>query len=189
MCIIPICRFAPNLESFTVHSENTMSITRYLTQKFHRSNAKVFGFFMNLYPPFIFFGIRIKFTPDFLQCNLKISNRWYFRNGHGTMFGGAMLAATDPLPAVQLSKIFRKHHVWSMTHHVKFKKPAKTKLSAKIVLNDQEIIHIKETLKKHGKSINTFSYLLFDTQNEIVAEINSTVYIRNPRHSLFLSNK
>ncbi len=59
---------------------------------------------------------------------------------------------------------------------------------AKVQLDLQEIKQIKESLKKNGKSINTFSYLLFDTQNEIVAEINSTVYIRNPRHSLFLPN-
>lgn len=166
-----------------------MRLSRYLAKRFNRSSARVFGFFMNLYPPFFFFGVRVRFSEDFRTCRLRIANRWYYKNGHGTMFGGAMLAATDPIPAVQLSRIFRKTQVWTKGHELIFRKPARTNLYATITLEEDQIKQIKLDLRKDGKHIKVYTYALFDPSGELVAEVRSTVYMRNPRHSVFLSQE
>lgn len=166
-----------------------MKFYRHIARKFNASSARIFGFFMNLYPPFVFFGVKVRFSPDFYTCNLRISNRFYFKNGHGTMFGGAILAATDPIPAVQLSRILRYTQVWTKAHEVVFKKPARTSLRAEIQLSDQQLSEIKEFLRNDGKCVHVFHYSLFDKQGDVVAEVKSQVYLRNPRHSLFLSKR
>lgn len=105
------------------------------------------------------------------------------------MFGGAMLAATDPIPAVQLSRIFRKTQVWTKGHELIFRKPARTNLYATITLEEDQIKQIKLDLRKDGKHIKVYTYALFDPSGELVAEVRSTVYMRNPRHSVFLSQE
>jgi hypothetical protein len=105
------------------------------------------------------------------------------------MFGGAMLAATDPLPAVQLSRIFRYSQVWTKAHEVIFKKPAKTLLLGEVRITEDQLAEIKERLIHEGKCIYSFSYCLFDRQGDAVAEVKSQVYLRNPRHSLYLSKR
>lgn len=119
---------------------------------------------------------------------MKIGFRWYFINGHGSMFGGAMLAATDPIPALQLSRIFPKMVVWSKAHDIVFKKPALSKLTTQVMLEDYRLQQIGEILRKEGKYVGSFHYPLYDVKGDIVAEVRSTVYLRNPRHSTFLQS-
>jgi len=164
-----------------------MRLSRYIVRRFNRSSPRVFSFFMNLYPPYVFFGVKVAFSADFLMCRLRIANRFYFKNGHGTMFGGAILAASDPIPAVQFSRIFPKTQVWTKAHEVVFRKPARSRLLADITLTPDDISLVKSDLKREGKHIRTYAYVLTDESKEIVAEVRSTVYIRNPRHSVFLT--
>ncbi len=164
-----------------------MRLSRYIARRFNRSSARVFSFFMNLYPPYVFFGVRVHFSDNFYTCKLSLANRFYFKNGHGTIFGGAILAATDPIPAVQFSRIFPKTQVWTKAHEVIFRKPGRTKLHAHITLSPEEMLQVKSDLKNEGKHIDTYTYVLWDESKDVVAEVRSTVYIRNPRHSVFLS--
>src|SRR5690606_12718048 len=105
-----------------------------IAQKALKTNHKTFGILMGLYPAFLFFGIKVRFSEDFLEAHLRLPVRWYFKNGHGTVFGGAILAASDPFPAVMLSKKIPGSLTWTRAHSVEFIKPGKKRLYGKVIL-------------------------------------------------------
>ena len=52
---------------------------------------------MNLWPPFLFAGIRVTAMGDgFRHARVELHQRWYNRNYVGTHFGGSLFAMTDP---------------------------------------------------------------------------------------------
>jgi hypothetical protein len=145
-----------------------------------------FGRFLELYPPFLFFGMSIKFSKDFHTCKIKLPFRWYLKNGHGSMYGGAILAASDPFPALILSRLIPWAITWTKQHEVIFKKPVRSNIFAEIVISQQELDLVRTALKTHGKFIKTYSYHFYNDKSEEMAEVRSTIYMKNPRHSSFL---
>ena len=60
--------------------------------------APLFRLMMNLYPPFLGAGIRVKrVTSDYREIDVEMGLHFYNRNFVGTHFGGNLLAMTDPL--------------------------------------------------------------------------------------------
>src|ERR1039458_6644721 len=53
---------------------------------------------VNLWPPFLGAGIRIKhIAPDMKAVDVEMKLRWWNANYVGTHFGGSLFAMTDPL--------------------------------------------------------------------------------------------
>lgn len=157
-----------------------------ISKKVLSTNQKVFGRLLNLYPAFFFFGATVKFDNDFLEAKIRLPLRWYYRNGHGTFFGGAILAVSDPFPAIMLSKAMPWSQTWTKSHSVDFLKPGKTTLYAHITLELNDIVEAKEALEKEGKFIRVFEYYFKDKLGNEIALIKSTVYMRDPKHPRFL---
>jgi len=52
---------------------------------------------MNLWPPFLFSGIRVEaIADDWRYARVRLKLRWYNRNYVKTQFGGALFAMVDP---------------------------------------------------------------------------------------------
>ncbi len=150
-----------------------------------KSNEWTFGRLMGLYPPFMFFGTSIRFYNNFLEARIQQPLRWYFRNGHGTIFGGAILAVSDPFPAIMFSKRTPWALTWNKDHHVNFIKPGKSKLYAHIRISQELLQNAHDALNREGRFIHTFHWSFDDIQGEVVAEVSSTVYMRNPKHERY----
>ena len=55
-------------------------------------------FLLNLYPPFLFQGIRVlSIEEDFRGARVRVAKSLLTRNVMGTTFGGALMSAADPL--------------------------------------------------------------------------------------------
>jgi|TARA_B110000967_G_C18846531_1_gene542280 acyl-CoA hydrolase len=61
---------------------------------------------------------------------VKVRIKLSYKNSNyvGSIFGGSLLSATDPILMVQLINILgNKHVVWDKAAAIKFKRPAKEK--------------------------------------------------------------
>ena len=66
-------------------------------------NLRILKFGMNLWPPFLGAGIRVKqIAPDYKEVVVSMKLRWYNRNYVGTHFGGSLAAMTDPFYMLML---------------------------------------------------------------------------------------
>ena len=66
----------------------------------------------------------------------------------GSIFGGSLLSATDPILMVQLINILgNKHVVWDKAAAIKFKRPAKEKWYVDFGFTAYKIIQIKKKIK------------------------------------------
>lgn len=150
-----------------------------------KSNEWTFGRLMGLYPPFLFFGTSIRFNNNFLEARIRQPLRWYFRNGHGTIFGGAILAVSDPFPAIMFSRRTPWALTWNKDHHVTFQKPGKSTLYAVVTIEPELLIKAHSKLEEDGRFIHTINWSFKDKNDEVIADVSSTVYMRNPKHERY----
>jgi len=81
----------------------------------------------NLVPAYRRTGARISFiSEDFKEVHLKLRLKWTTRNYVGTVFGGSIYGALDPIYMVQLINILGgKYVVWDKAATIKFIRPIK----------------------------------------------------------------
>jgi Domain of unknown function (DUF4442) len=102
----------------------------------------------------------------------------------GTMFGGSMLSATDPILMVQLLQILGKDFVvWDKAVEFHFKRPVKDQLLVRFDWSDDELEHIKTRAEKEGE----FEYrknisLQLEKSGLICAESTKIMYIATKSH-------
>ena len=60
-------------------------------------------FFCNLFPCYAASGARVTYiASDYRQVKIELNLTWLTRNYVGTIFGGSMFAATDPMFMIML---------------------------------------------------------------------------------------
>lgn len=140
--------------------------------------------FLSLYPPYIGAGIKIDYVrDDWKEVHASMKMRWYNRNAFGTHFGGSLYSMVDPQYLMMLLHILGKDYiVWDKSADINFIKPGKGTLKAKFILTDAEIEDIKKNTENDQKYLPNFNVRVFDENDETVAEINKTVYVRKKKH-------
>ena len=103
----------------------------------------------NLFPAYRGSGGRIAYiSEDYHEIHVKLPLNWRTKNYVGTIFGGSMFAATDPIFMVMLIKILGKDYlVWDKSTNIRFKRPGKETLFAKFLITPEEISEIKAQLE------------------------------------------
>lgn len=134
----------------------------------------------NLFPAYLSTGARITgMSDDLRQVELKLPLNWRTKNYVGTIFGGSMYAAVDPVYAIMLMKNLGPDYiVWDKAANIRFKKPGRGTLYAHFVLDAEEIAYI-ETMLDASSSVE-LEYLvdLKDDRGEVCASVEKTLYIR-----------
>ncbi|MCC7443126.1 MAG: DUF4442 domain-containing protein [Bdellovibrionales bacterium] len=137
------------------------------------------GLLVRLYPPFLLMGMRIRsVSPDYHHLEAELPIRWWARNLNGTLFGGFMCAATDPLAALMCHRIFPGAEIWTKSHTLEFLKPAKSRLRIVVDIPEEQVRAIQSDLDQGGRSTQTFEYLMIDDRNRVVARVRNTLFIR-----------
>jgi len=136
--------------------------------------------YFHLHPAYQGTGGRLTYiASDWSEVKLKVPLNWRTRNYVGTIFGGSMYAAVDPLYMIMLiQRLGANYIVWDKSAFIQFKKPGKTTLFAHFVLPDDEIKRIKELLEKEHSIDQIFNIELKDLQGSICAIMEKTIYIR-----------
>ncbi|WP_221406657.1 DUF4442 domain-containing protein [Ekhidna lutea] len=101
-------------------------LSRISNKYFSRYAHILFKWFFNKSPMYRRTTGRItSVTKDLSRIEVKIPLSYKNKNYVGTIFGGSLFSATDPIYMVQLIQLLgREYVVWDKSSMVKFKRPA-----------------------------------------------------------------
>lgn len=138
---------------------------------------------INIYPPYLGTGIRIKtIKPDFRQVEVVMNMHWYNKNYVGTHFGGSIFAMTDPFHMLMLMRNLGPDYiVWDKAALIEFKKPGRGTLKATFIYTEEDIQAIRDQADANQKYIVDRSVDITDENNVNVATMTKTLYIRRRR--------
>jgi len=136
--------------------------------------------FMNLWPPFLGAGIRVKrLQPDWKEIDVEMKLRRWNSNYVGTHYGGSLYSMTDPFFMLMLiENLGRDYIVWDKSANIRFRKPGKGKVSAIFRLSDQQIEEIRQALKTQEKVDREFTVEVKDESGTVIAEVQKLLHVR-----------
>src|SRR5262245_19595141 len=135
---------------------------------------------LNRWPCYWATGGKVTFiSSDWRQANVRLNLGLRTRNYVGTIFGGSIYGAIDPIYMLMLIKILGPDYVvWDKSATVRFRKPGRGRLNATFVVTEEEIATIRD-LSSQAKSIDRVYPVEFkDGDGDLVASIEKTIYIR-----------
>jgi acyl-coenzyme A thioesterase PaaI-like protein len=146
-------------------------------------SARLLRFAMNLWPPYLFTGVRIAhISADFRSLRVELPLRWFNRNYFGTHFGGLMYAMTDPFYALMvLHNLPDDYVVWDKAASIDFVAPGRSRLSASFRLTEADIEHIRKMTAHGDKHLHLFHVDVLDDEGLVVARVEKVVYARRKR--------
>lgn len=146
--------------------------------KFFKKN-KLFKTLFNLAPMYRRTNARlIEVSEDIHRVKIKISLNYKNRNYMGTMFGGSMLSATDPIYMIQLLDILGDDYVvWDKATNIRFKKPANEHAFAVFEFSNEEIAQIRNEVAQKNEIDFVKSLQIESKNNHVFAVVEKTIYI------------
>jgi acyl-coenzyme A thioesterase PaaI-like protein len=135
---------------------------------------------INLWPPFLGAGIRVKhIARDMKAIDVEMKLRWWNANYVGTHFGGSLFAMTDAFYMLMLmANLGRDYVVWDKAASVRYRKPGKGTVRAEFRLTDAQLDDIREKVKSLPKYEPTFRVEVKDEQGTVIAEVEKLIYVR-----------
>jgi acyl-coenzyme A thioesterase PaaI-like protein len=135
---------------------------------------------INLWPPFLGGGIRIKhIAPDMKSVDVEMKLRWWNANYVGTHFGGSLFAMTDAFYMLMLmANLGRDYIVWDKAASIRYRKPGRGTVRAEFRLTDAQLDDLREKLKTLPKYEPTFKIEVKDEQGTVIAEVEKLLYVR-----------
>ncbi|HTY03030.1 MAG TPA: DUF4442 domain-containing protein [Rhodocyclaceae bacterium] len=150
-----------------------------------RVSAGLFRFGINLWPPFLGAGIHvIELSPDFRSATVRLRHGLLNRNYFGTHYGGSLFSMTDPFYAILLlHNLPRGYVVWDKSSSIDFKVPGRGDVFARFRLTDEQIGDVLAQTASGDKYEPTWSVDIVDGDDQVVATVAKTLYIRRRRES------
>ena len=141
--------------------------------------ATLFKTMFNISPMYRRSCGKITFVSDDLHVvKIKIPLSYKNKNYVGSMFGGSLFSATDPIYMIQLMQILGKDYVvWDKSTEIKFKRPAYKKAFAIFEFSTEEISTIVTKVNEE-KEIDIIKKLyITDGKETVFTELDKTIYI------------
>ncbi len=144
------------------------------------SNAHALRRWINLWPPFLGAGIRVKrIAPDMKAVEVEMKLRWWNANYVSTHFGGSLFAMTDAFYMLMLmANLGRDYIVWDKAASIRYRRPGKGTVLAEFRLTDAQLDDIREKLKALPKYEPTFKVEVKDEHGTVIAEVEKLLHIR-----------
>ncbi len=135
----------------------------------------------NFFPAYRRTGGRISFiSNDWREVHVKLKLTWATRNYVGTVFGGSIYGALDPIFMLQLINILGdKFIVWDKSASVKFIRPIKQEVFAKFIVSDELVATIKKEVELKNEITIELPIHFSDQNNTIYAKVIKELYIAN----------
>lgn len=141
---------------------------------------RYFRILVNLWPPFLGAGIRVKrLAPDWKSIDVEMTLRRWNSNYVGTHYGGSLYSMTDPFYMLMLIECLgRDYVVWDKAATIRFRRPGKGTVTASFRLSGQQIDEIKQALTTQDKVEPTFVVQVKDEAGIVVAEVEKLLHVR-----------
>jgi acyl-coenzyme A thioesterase PaaI-like protein len=137
----------------------------------------------NFFPAYRGTGARITYmSADFREVRVRLPLSWRTRNYVGTIFGGSLYGAVDPIYMIMLIKILGPGYiVWDKAATIRFRRPGRTTLFARFLIEEQEIRTIRELVEGNPSIDRVYRVDLVDAAGAVCASVEKTIYIRKNR--------
>ena len=126
----------------------------------------------------------IDVSDDITRIVAKLPISYKNRNYVGSIFGGSLFSAVDPVPMVQLINLLDSNYiVWDKSAEIYFKAPALEDLYAEFTYPQEEIDHIKATIADRKEmDVVKVTQLTDKTKSKVYCEVHKTIYIADKAH-------
>ena len=134
----------------------------------------------NLHPAYRGTGGRVRYiADDFSEVRVDIPLSWRTRNAVGTIFGGSLYGAVDPIYMIMLMKILgRGYVVWDKIATIRFKRPGRTTLRATFRIDAAEAQAVRDAAAPGEPIDRVYVIDLTDEAGTVHATVEKTLYIR-----------
>jgi hypothetical protein len=152
---------------------------------------KLLKLMLNLYPPYLGTGIKIKhISEDWRAIHTSLSLRWFNRNAVGTHFGGSLFAMVDPHIMLLLIRLLGKEYwVWDKSAEIEFIKASNKTVTSTIKISRDDLEKIKRRTDNGEKYLPEFVIEIKDDDNELVAIIRKILYVRRKKNGGYDARK
>jgi acyl-coenzyme A thioesterase PaaI-like protein len=125
-------------------------------------------------------GGRVGFiAADWSEVRVRLPLSWRTRNYVGTTFGGSMYSAVDPFFMIMLMhRLGPDYLVWDKAGRVRYRKPGRGALTARLVLPEGEEAAIRQALVEAPSVDRTYRVELVDAAGVVHAEVEKVVQVR-----------
>lgn len=145
-----------------------------------RTSARLLRIGMNVWPPFLGAGIRVRrIAPDFREVVVEMPLRLHNRNLFGTHFGGSLYAMTDPFFALMvLHNLPPDYVVWDKAGSIEYIAPGRGRVRATFRLEQSDLDVILKMTAAGDKHLHVFAADVVDREGLVVAKVEKVVYVR-----------
>jgi acyl-coenzyme A thioesterase PaaI-like protein len=137
----------------------------------------------NWFPAYRSTGARIEYVAhDWREVRIRLGLSWRTRNYVGTIFGGSMYGALDPVYMLMLIRLLGPgYEVWDKAATIRFRRPGRSTLRATFCLDDAEVEGIRRDVSAGGKTERRYSVDLVDATGQACASCEKVLSI-SERH-------
>lgn len=154
------------------------------TKRHENLVGKLRRILVNFFPCYRRGGGRIIFfSSDMQEIHVQVGLNWKTRNYVGSIFGGALYSAIDPIYMLQLLWILGKEYVvWDKSASMKFIRPVKSTIYAKFEISNELIDTIKTEVANNGRYIIDLPVTLQDKNGIVYYIASKQIYIASKEH-------
>ncbi len=136
---------------------------------------------LNWFPAYRATGARITYiAADWLEVRVRLPLTWRTRNYVGTIFGGSLYGAVDPIYMVMLIRALGPEFVvWDQAATIRFLRPGRSTLHATFRLGPEQVATIAAAARAEGRVTREFQVELVDGEGQPCFACTKTIYIRD----------
>jgi hypothetical protein len=143
--------------------------------------TRAFKLLFNWFPAYRGTGARVTYiADDWREIRIRLPLSWRTRNYVGTIFGGSIYAAIDPMYMLMLIKILGPDYiVWDKAATIRFRKPGREELYATFTIAPDDVDAIRDAVANNGKTEKEFALDLVNAKGEVHASFTKLISIRH----------
>jgi hypothetical protein len=151
----------------------------FVPEKSTNFKMRLFAFALNFFPTYRRTGGRAIFiSEDSSEVHIRLKLGWGTKNYVGTMFGGSMASAADPIYMIQLMRLLGNDYVvWDKSADIRFKRPGNTTLYTRFLITDELLANIKERVLIEKEFDIELSANWVDKEGTVYATVGKVLYI------------
>lgn len=128
-------------------------------------------------------GRILSVSDDLRVVKVKIPLSYKNQNYAGSIFGGSLFSATDPILMIQLVQILGNDYiVWDKESRIKFKIPARKTVFADFKITKSDLDTIVDRVRLEKQIDFTKTVIIYDKKGNVFAEVTKTIYIADKKY-------
>lgn len=137
----------------------------------------------NWFPAYRGTGGRVEYiAADWTEVRVCLPLNWRTRNVVGTIFGGSLYGALDPIYMLMLIKqLGPEFIVWDKAASIRFLRPGRSTLRATFTLPAATMESIRNDAIADGKTERVLEVALVSESGEVAVMCTKTLYVRRRR--------